>query len=58
MKKITKREIDNVIIYSLFDFRGYTDNEETALKRIIEDYTEKGIEFALSKYAENVFKRI
>lgn len=58
MKKITKREIDNVIIYSLFDFRGYTDNEETALKRIIEDYTEKGIEFTLSKYAENVFKRI
>ena len=58
MKKITKREIDNVIIYSLFDFRGYIDNEETALKRIIEDYTKKGIEFTLSKYAENVFKRI
>lgn len=57
MKKITKRDIDNVIIDSFFDFR-HTDNEETALKRIIEDYTEKGIEFTFSKYAENVLKRL
>ena len=54
MKKITKRDIDNKIIYSLFDFQGYTDNPKTALNRIISDCKENNIPYTLSHYAEKI----
>lgn len=57
--KIDKRLIDAYIIESLFDFRGYTDNEETALKRILSDIENAHIiNYSMSKYAENVYNRI
>ena len=57
--KIDKRMIDSYIIDSLFDFRGYTDNEETALIRILTDIENAHIiNYSMSKYAENVYNRI
>lgn len=57
--KIDKRMIDSYIIDSLFDFRGYTDNEETVLKRILTDIKNAHIiNYSMSKYAEKVYNRI
>lgn len=57
--KIDKRMIDSYIIDSLFDFRGYTDNEETALKRILTDIENAHIiNYSMSKYAAKVYNRI
>lgn len=57
--KIDKRMIDAYIIESLFDFRGYTDNEETALRRILDDLHENGIgNCSMSKYAQKVYSRM
>lgn len=57
--KIDKRMIDSYIIDSLFDFRGYTDNEETALLRILTDIENAHIiNYSMSRYAENVYNRI
>ena len=57
--KVDKRMIDAYIIESLFDFRGYTDNEETALRRILNDLFENGIgNYSMSKYAQKVYSRM
>lgn len=57
--KIDKRMIDSYIIDSLFDFRGYTDNEETALKRILTDIKNAHIiNYSMSKYAKKVYNMI
>ena len=56
--KIDKRMIDSYIIDSLFDFRGYTDNEETALKRILDDLKNADIiNYTMSRYAEKVYRQ-
>lgn len=56
--KITKRTVDNAIVDSLFDARGYTDNEQTALKRIIADLEFKGEEYTMSKYVQKLYKEV
>lgn len=56
--KITKRTVDNAVIDSLFDFRGYTDNDQTALKRIIEDCQKNGIKFTMSTYVKKLYKEV
>lgn len=57
--KIDKRMINSYIIESLFDFRGYTDNEETALKRILSDIENAHIlNWSMSRYAEKVYKQL
>ena len=57
--RIDKRLIDTYIINSLFDFRGYTDNEETALIRILTDIENAHIiNYSMSKYAEKVYNMI
>ena len=57
--KIDKRLIDAYIIGSLFDFRGYTDNEETALKRILTDIENAHIiNYSMSKYAQKVYNEM
>lgn len=55
--KITKRTVNNAIVDSLFDARGYTDNEQTALKRIIADLEFKGVEYTMSKISVLSSKR-
>lgn len=54
--KITKRKIDYYIIESLFSFEGYTDNEETALKKAIADCKAKGEEYSMSAYVKKIWK--
>lgn len=56
--KITKRTVDNAIVDSLFDFRGYTDNDHTALKRIIADLEFKGVEYTMSAYVRKLYKEV
>lgn len=53
--KITKRTIDRYIIESLFSFEGYTDNEQTALKKAIADCDARGINYTFSAYVKNIF---
>lgn len=54
--KITKRTVDNAIIDSLFDARGWTDNDHTALKRIIADLEFKGVEYTMSAYVKKLYR--
>ena len=55
---IDKRLIDAYIINSLFEFRGYTDNEVTALKRIMNDLKNADIiNYTMSRYAEKVYRQ-
>lgn len=56
--KITKRTVDNAIIDSLFDARGWTDNDHTALKRIIADLEFKGVEYTMSAYVQKLYKEV
>lgn len=57
--KIDKRLIDAYIIESLFDFRGYTDDEKTALKRILSDIENAHIiNYSMSKYAQKVYNEM
>ena len=56
--KITKRTVNNAIVDSLFDARGYTDNDHTALKRIIADLEFKGEEYTMSKYVQKLYKEV
>lgn len=56
--RIDKRLIDTYIINSLFEFRGYTDNEETALRRIMDDLKNADIiNYTMSRYAEKVYRQ-
>ena len=57
--KIDKRLIDAYIIESFFDFRGYTDNEKTALKRILTDIENAHIiNYSMSRYAQKVYNEM
>lgn len=56
-KRITKRTIDNVIVDSLFG-EGCTDNEQTALKKIITELESKGVEYTMSSYVEKIYKEV
>lgn len=56
--KITKCTIDRKICESLFDFRGYTDDEFTALNRILDECITEKIPFTLSEYAMKIYKGI
>lgn len=53
--KITKRTIDSYIINSLFSFEGYTDNEQTALKKAIADCKAKDESFTMSAYVKKIY---
>ena len=55
---ITKKTVDNAVINSLFDARGYTDNDQTALKRIIADLEFKGVEYTMSAYVQKLYKEV
>lgn len=54
--KITKRTVDNAVIDSLFDFRGYTDDDKTALMRIIDDCQKNGIKYTMSTYVKKLYR--
>lgn len=54
--KITKKTIDNAVIDSLFDARGYTDDDKTALMRIIDDCQKNGIKYTMSAYVKKLYK--
>lgn len=57
--KIDKRLIDSYVVDSLFDFRGYTDDDKTALKRILSDIENAHIlNWSMSRYAEKVYKQL
>lgn len=51
--KITKRTIDSYIIDSLFS-KGGTYDEQTALKKAIEDCNSKGIDYTMSAYVRKI----
>lgn len=53
--KITKRTIDKYIIDSLFSFEGYTDNEQTALRKAIADCKAGGENYTMSAYVKRIF---
>ncbi len=53
--KITKRTIDKYIIDSLFSFEGYTDNEQTALRKAIADCKARGENYTMSAYVKRIF---
>ncbi len=55
MTKITKRTIDRYIIDSLFSFEGYTDNEQTALRKAIAECERKGEKYTMSAYVKRIF---
>ena len=55
---ITKRTVDNAVIDSFFDARGYTDNDRTALKRIIADLEFKGVEYTMSTYVKKLYREV
>lgn len=54
--KITKRTVDNAVIDSLFDARGWTDNDKTALMRIVDDCQKNGIKFTMSTYVKKLYR--
>lgn len=56
--KITKKTVDNAVIDSLFDDRGYTDDDKTALMRIIDDCQRNGIKYTMSKYVKKLYKEV
>ena len=56
--KITKRTVDNAVIDSPFDARGWTDDDKTALKRIIADCVENGIKYTMSGYVKKLYKEV
>ena len=56
--KITKRTVDDAVIDSLFDDRGCTDDDHTALARIIEDCKKNNVKYTMSKYVWRLYKEV
>lgn len=52
--KITKRDIDRKIIESIFTFEGYTDNEKTALDKVIAELRSQNIPYTMSQYVKEI----